>query len=226
MSFNATIVDMDGMPLHTAIQKLPDICPICHRAVQARQLGWYWLRERFLLQGVFQCVSRDCQHVFIGDYRSPNNTSSDWRLVGLAPSSPAPVAVPREVAAVSPTFVEIRNQVAAAEALQLDQLVGIGFRKALEFLIKDFAISEHASEKEQILRLNLGQCIDKYVPDGNIKKCAKRATWLGNDETHYLRKWDTKDVNDLKALVTLTVNWIHSHLATKQFVGDMPEGMQ
>jgi Domain of unknown function (DUF4145) len=226
VSFKTLVVDMQGVAAHTIIQDVPDVCPICHRAVQPKQLGWYWLKERFLLQGVFQCVSLHCQNVFIGDYCSPNSTSTNWRLEGLAPSSPTPVAVPPEVAAISPTFVEIRNQVAAAEALKLDQLVGIGLRKALEFLIKDFAISEHASEKTQILQLSLGQCIDTYVPDGNIKKCAKRATWLGNDETHYLRKWETKDVNDLKALVTLTVNWIHSHLATKQFVGDMPEGTQ
>lgn len=28
----------------------------------------------------------------------------------------------------------------------------------------------------------------------------ERAAWLGNDETHYVRKWPEKDVKDLKSL--------------------------
>jgi hypothetical protein len=106
----------------------------------------------------------------------------------------------------------------------LDQLVGIGLRKALEFLIKDFAISEHKEKEDEIKKEWLGKCIELYIADEKVKQCAKRATWLGNDHAHYVKKWEGKDVTDLKLLVTLTVNWIHNHLVTKQFVGDMPEG--
>jgi Domain of unknown function (DUF4145) len=120
--------------------------------------------------------------------------------------------------------VEIRNQVAVAESGNLDQLVGIGLRKALEFLVKDFAISQHKAEEENIKKMMLGPCINQYLPDGKIKQCAERAAWLGNDETHYVRRWEEKDVNDLRNLIRLTENWIDSHLATDGYIGDMPAG--
>jgi hypothetical protein len=54
-----------------------------------------------------------------------------------------------------------------------------------------------------------------------VKECAKRAAWLGNDETHYTRKWETKDVSDLKLLVKLTVNWIDNVLLTEKYIAEM-----
>ncbi len=46
--------------------------------------------------------------------------------------------------------------------------------------------------------------------DLRVRQCAERAIWLGNDETHYERRWMGKDLQDLKVLTKLTVNWIHS----------------
>ena len=42
------------------------------------------------------------------------------------------------------------------------------------------------------------QVISRYIDDSNIKNVAKRAVWLGNDETHYIRKWEDKDLSFLK----------------------------
>jgi hypothetical protein len=67
----------------------------------------------------------------------------------------------------------------------------------------------------------LGKCIDTYINDLNLKECARRAAWLGNDETHYIRKWEDKDVNDLKTLIRLTVNWIENVLLTEEYISSM-----
>ena len=100
----------------------------------------------------------------------------------------------------------------------------MGLRKAVEFLVKDFACGEFPDQREQIQKTMLGPCIDKYISDENVKACAKRATWLGNDETHYVRKWNDKDISHLKDLVRLTVNWTHNVLLTKKYKDEMPEG--
>ena len=52
---------------------------------------------------------------------------------------------------------------------------------------------------------------------------ASRAAWLGNDETHYIRKWVDKDVQNLKSLIDLTIRWIESEIETKQLLTEMPE---
>ena len=121
-------------------------------------------------------------------------------------------------------FVQIYNETNHAEQLGLSSIVGPGYRKALEFLIKDFLISENSGEKDQIVKMSLQNAIQQKIQDENLKACAERATWLGNDETHYLRKWTDKDINDLKVLITLSVNGIHNHLLTKKYEEEMPEG--
>jgi hypothetical protein len=65
-------------------------------------------------------------------------------------------------------------------------------------------------------------CINDHITNENIKIAAKRASWLGNDETHYERIWVGKDLQDLKKLIDLTVHWIEMEQMTKEAIQDMP----
>ncbi|MEN8447507.1 MAG: DUF4145 domain-containing protein [Cyanobacteria bacterium J06555_13] len=125
------------------------------------------------------------------------------------------------ISEISPQFVAIYNQAFQAEQLGLNELNGIGYRKALEFLVKDFCSQENPKEVDKIKAMPLGQCIDKYIDDSNIKKLAKRATWLGNDEAHYVRKLTDKDVNALSKMIQLVCHWISMDYLTKEALKDM-----
>ena len=224
MAFEIGLPDQMGRTVNIQVDRPPDTCPICHRSIEAKFVsGGFWLRENERFQATFQCVSLACRNLFLATYHCSTATNGNWKLGTIEPTRPRSIYVPQEVANISPDFVRVREQVEAAETNGLDQLVGIGLRKALEFLIKDFAISEHKEKAEEIKKQWLAKCIELYIPDEQVKQCAKRATWLGNDQAHYIKKWGDKDVKDLKTLVTLTVNWIHNHIVTNQFVGDMPE---
>ena len=118
---------------------------------------------------------------------------------------------------MNPFFTRIYNQALAVEGIGYDQLCGVGYRKALEFLIKDYCISKNPDRSDEIKKKFLGTCIDSFVTDPNTKSCAKRATWLGNDETHYNREWTALGVQDLKTLIQLTLYWISSEILTKQY---------
>lgn len=61
------------------------------------------------------------------------------------------------------------------------------------------------------------------IKDSNIKEVAKRAAWLGNDETHYMRKWGAQDLQDLKKLIDLTVHWMEAEALTNQLLTAMPD---
>ena len=91
-------------------------------------------------------------------------------------------------------------------------------------MIKDYIIRSHKDTAEEIKKLLLGTCISKYVTSDRVKQVSARAVWLGNDETHYLRKWEDKDLKDLKALIDLTVHWIEMEELTETVMKDMPEG--
>ena len=138
----------------------------------------------------------------------------------IFPRIPQPLDVPEQVAKISPRFVAIANQANAAEVHSLDDVAGMAYRKALEFLIKDYCIKCHPDKASEIRKALLMQCIKAYVSDG-LKKCAIRATWLGNDETHYDRIWTDHDIEDLKRLLKLTQNWIDNELLTSRYVNEM-----
>lgn len=123
---------------------------------------------------------------------------------------------------VSPRFALIYRQTVRAEMLGLDALVGIGYRKAIEFLLKDWAISDHPDEKDVIAKMHLGDCIQKYIPDPVLRDGFARVVWLGNDETHYQRKWDDKDIDDLKRLLHASLNKMACDLELKSLAETMP----
>ncbi|MDR1245206.1 MAG: hypothetical protein LBJ98_04455 [Endomicrobium sp.] len=54
------------------------------------------------------------------------------------------------------------------------------------------------------------------------KEIAKKAAWLGNDETHVVRKWKEKDLQDLKELIEMTVISIKRREKIKSYNQDMP----
>jgi predicted PilT family ATPase len=93
----------------------------------------------------------------------------------------------------------------------------------LEFLIKDYSIEKNPEDSEKIEKVLLAKVIEKYVDDVRIKTVSKRAVWIGNDETHYIRKWEGKNLEDLKKLIDLTIHWIEMETLTSSFAIDMPE---
>jgi len=124
---------------------------------------------------------------------------------------------------VSSNFAKIFSQAEIAEQEELSEICGVGYRKALEFLIKDYVIRKNPNDEEKIKKQPLANVIKEYVTDDRIKTVAERATWLGNDETHYVRKWEDKDVKDLKALIHLTTLWIQMEIETDRIKKEMPE---
>ena len=88
----------------------------------------------------------------------------------------------------------------------------MGYRKALEFLIKDYAISLKSNESDKISKMTLSQVIDEFIDNKKIKTLARASAWIGNDETHYQRKHENYDVNHLKSFIQATVSTIDSDL--------------
>lgn len=102
-----------------------------------------------------------------------------------------------------------------AEAQSLNSIAGVGYRKALEFLIKDYCISNNPSDTSKIEQSPLSFVIENYIDSENIKTLAKAATWIGNDETHYVRKHHDYDCNSLKAFIEVTVRFIDDQTILK-----------
>jgi hypothetical protein len=139
------------------------------------------------------------------------------------PSEPQPTTFEKVIVDLSPEFVRIYAQALAAEAHNLSEIAGPGYRKALEFLVKDYAISVNPNETINIRKMLLGIVIANYIKYDKVATLAARAAWLGNDETHYERKWIDKDLQDFKKLIIATVHFISMDRLVTDLPTDMPK---
>jgi hypothetical protein len=216
---------------YATCHSFPDTCPLCHHGIEPKLIESNFITGQsvfgnHVLELIFRCPRIDCQEAFIGYYQQSSYNrhtlpSGDYFLHSVAPYTPQSPSIPEEISSLSPSFVEIYSQSYNAEHYKLDQVAGAGYRKALEYLIKDYCILKNPEKADAIKEIPLSSCINTYVDDPNIKSCATHAAWLGNDEVHYTRKWEEKDIADLKILIDLTVGWIRSHVLTEKYNKDM-----
>lgn len=215
-----------GENVQVAVVRHPDECPRCHHKIEPRFYNALLIFASGTprLQVSYQCASAACSQYFIANFARFGTGPKLDSTFGLNRTEPVvhiDRVFPTEVDSLSPSFVRIFNQASAAEAYGLADIAGPGYGKALEFLVKDYLIDLNPDDAAAIKSEFLGNVIKNRVTDANIRATAERAAWLRNDETHYERRWEGKDIEDLKMLIQLTVNWIHSDLLTKKILEDM-----
>lgn len=198
----------------------PDECPFCHNKISPTVVFSHHQNNK--VRVVFLCPAETCKQIFIGYYASSNGNPYCY-LSETSIGKNKSKEFHKSINEISPSFVEIFNQAFASEQYGLTQICGVGYRKSLEFLIKDFAIKKHPIKEEEIKKNTLANVIKDYIEDSKIKIVSKRAVWLGNDETHYVRKWETKDLTDLKNLIDLTLTMIQAESDFIELQISMPE---
>ncbi len=113
---------------------------------------------------------------------------------------------------ISPEFSKIYNQGLRGESAGLNEISGFGFRKALEFLIKDYLIFKTPEDQHEFIiqHPSIVSCMKKFprIIDENILGTGERAFWLGNDHSHYYKRHESMTIENLKELVSLTIHWI------------------
>ncbi|CDZ74842.1 Hypothetical protein ING2D1G_0683 [Peptoniphilus sp. ING2-D1G] len=204
--------------------ELPRTCPHCNHSmtpdVVLRSPELININGETVISLLCQCI--DCKEFFALTYkllshqheRYPNYFKTS--LIPYNYSKYVEYDIPKEIEEFSPTFKEIYQQSQTAEAYNLNHIAGIGFRKSIEFLVKDFLINvviDNDEEKSKISKLNLSQAIDKLHNQSMIN-LAKAATWIGNDETHYIKKYQDKDINDMKKYIRA----LSHHLSSEYLV--------
>ena len=202
----------------------PIECPYC-KVIMIPNLMYstYHHHLDFNCEIFCQCTNPKCNASFISIFHKAEDTD-DWYFDKF---SPIPSYKKKQfsdtIRKISSTFITIYNQAFQAEQMKLSHICGMGYRKSLEFLIKDYLVLNNPQKVEEIQKKQLGKCIETYVEDVKIKEVAKRAIWLGNDETHYVRKWENKDIKDLTKLIDLTIFWIEAAELHKEVLENMPD---
>ena len=217
--------DYEGEKIAVKIDNHPDECPVCQKGVSPIFIYAYLNTKRRdkmkPLEVVYRCPRIDCQYLFISYFEADIYYKSFFFEFSV-PFTKETIRFSKTISSISSTFCSIYNEAFSAEQNKLLQICGAGYRKSLEFLIKDYAIKNNSDKKEEIKKTFLSECLSKYIKSEKIRKIAERAVWLGNDETHYLRKWGSKDLNDLKKLIDLTVHLFEMEQLTEEITKEMP----
>jgi hypothetical protein len=193
-------------------------CPFCFNQIEIQDLcSVYWSKNN-QLQLFLKC--KKCNNCFIG-YTRYNSGDNIFHIDSVSKGNHKTREFPSEIKEVSEKFVKIYGEAEFTEQEKLKEICGVGYRKALEFLIKDYLIKKFPDKEEEIKKKFLGNCISELIEDTRIKEMAKRATWLGNDETHYFRKWEDKDLTDLKKLIEMTIHFISMDINYDKYMVEM-----
>lgn len=155
---------------------------------------------------VWECA--DCERVYVVAYHKRNGKVIFRYLNGIpkGPIWPTPIKELKEGKSLSSDspksskFIKTYLQSLDAESRGLDEIAGMGYRKAIEYLVKDWAIQNNPELSEKIQEKWLGQIISDHFT-GDLKEMLERATWLGNDQAHYNKLFEEFDLVVLKELI-------------------------
>lgn len=187
----------------------PSVCPMCHKSGDPSYLSSYYIDDEHTSPNLFvHFFCHNCEKTFLGNY----HIRRYYDITDLRGFEPVynveEREFPKHIKDLSPDFCSIYNQAYASQQYRLNDISGMAYRKALEFLVKDYAIFLHPDDKEAIIKAPLSQCINNYIDNGKIKHLAMASAWIGNDETHYERKQQEYNVDDLIEFINAIVSFI------------------
>lgn len=191
----------------------PSYCPKCNQSGEPTNLSAFYIKDKCTVPNMFVTFfCHCCEQVFIGNYGTDG-----FKIATLDSIEPICNIVkkvfPKNIEEVSPNFCEIYNQAYASQQYSLNDISGIGYRKALEFLVKDYAILLNPNDEEIIKNATLSKCINEYIDSKRIKQLALASAWIGNDETHYTKKHQEYNVDDLVVFIEAMASFINSDLS-------------
>lgn len=194
----------------------PGYCPICNcyfiPVLKFENTYKTSIMDNLIHYEVCECPA--CHNPFIAVWESSKYTDI-LKLSYLAPKKFFKKEFEEIIKNISPDFIDIYYEAEKAEFVGLLKICGAGYRKALEFLIKDYAIYLDPSEQARIEKETLHNTIQRLGSD-RLKTAAKKCSWLGNDQVHYKFMHSNSDIEDMKNLLDATVHWIMLEEITKQ----------
>lgn len=207
---------------------VPENCPHCGKSMSPRiytAVSNQYAEDKYGTVG-FPMFCILCEKFFIRMYSFTALTTDYGKIKGyrlqeenLTYTPPVSINIPENVIEFSPRFYDTYKESLTAKQNGLNQIYGMGLRKSLEILIKDFAIYLSPDKESAIINDSLGKVINSHFADfADIMALFKASAWIGNDETHYKRIHPDKDAETLKNFIDVSTLQISSKLTTDEAI--------
>ena len=200
----------------------PNTCPYCDKGIDPKIINKFSYRFYDQCNVIVTLKCPCCEQVFFAKYQI-SSMNYDFNQDELCYSEvigghKKRLDFSKEITELSPSFVDNYNDAFVAEQAGCTNIVGIGYRRAFEYLVKDYAIKFNPSEAESIKKMNLSDCVKKYINNIETKDLLLRTTWIGNDYAHYESNHKDFNVEDLKQLIDISMKEIESDIKKKNYI--------
>lgn len=201
--------------------KVPDKCPICKYGIDMSKNNYRNYHDIHDNSKSFNIISvHSCPHCHKGfvimHYMRIQKDRCIEKSQSTYPTTTSELQIDEDIRQISPEFYEIFNQCLIAKKDGLNQIYGMGFRKALEKLVTDFAIKQNPNETDKILSMSLHNRIEVYFKHSDAKTSLMACKWLGNNETHYENCNTHDDLQLFEDLIEDTLYYIHREIRHKK----------
>lgn len=153
-------------------------------------------------KGSMRFYNRDNSLKILHEYLETKGTETDkiWILNQISENG-----FSEHICNLSPRFVQTYSESDTAYKNGLLTICGGGFRKALEYLVYDYAVFKYPDKEDEIQKKDLYGRINTYLSAAeDIQDLADAARKLGNDFTHIITKGDSDySLENLRAFITL-----------------------
>lgn len=189
--------------------KIPIVCPHCNCSLQPiiKDHRLLTFGENSLL--VISYIGNCCNTPFYATYQYKDAKTT---LLDVYPHLKS-ITLPEKIRELSPRFTNLYEQSYTAEQNGHIELAGSGYRNSIEVLIKDFAINKLSAPKDEVCKMSLYDAIGSYLKEVNLETSAADVIRvLGNDYTHYQRKYDDVDFVVVKRYLGIFIQQIETKL--------------
>lgn len=155
---------------------------------------------------IFQCTA--CKKLFTATYKVEDGHSC---ICCMTPDRPS-IFSDEHIENMSPRFIKIYNQALRAKDNRDFDLASIGYRAALEILVKDYAMKELNEPPEKVIHKNLHNSISDYLSENGFINTADVVRILGNDHAHYVCKYPMYDFDILQNYMDIFISLIRTKL--------------
>lgn len=190
----------------------PATCPHCGIGVDApfvRKCVFETEAGALLMAATCKCTS--CQRYFFFTCLHDGKSAPS---VCIWPNSDSPYSNDN-LSAISPRFIDIYNQALRSESRGDIDIAAIGYRTALEILVKDYAINELGLDADEVSKQSLCNAIGEYLKQEDLVKTADVVRIFGNDYVHYKEKYPDKDFHILKSYMIIFMRLVDTEYMIK-----------
>lgn len=186
----------------------PSICPHCGIGTDASLVNktHFSANGMMLLIAAAKCTA--CGKEFF--FTCLHNNDPVAKTVCLYPDKPFTPYVNDTLSKISERFIEMYNQALFSEHGGNLDLAAIGYRASLEILVKDYAINELKEPPQDVEKKSLFSAIGDYLHQSELISTADVIRILGNDHTHYKRKYPQHDFSLLKFYMEIFLKQIEA----------------